>query len=194
MECQALRTIKWKMAPVADDGGLLVHVVVWTRIGLVSIAGPASSAFAGVVGCIILIIATVTFMAPITAVDEPGDGGTPLKVLVAFEKDDLVFSVRSAEYQKKGMVTAENLQLVWWVQGRQVGLELFQFSQTAWTFWDVCGSVKLFCSGFLSGKTPTKCVPLILRHVPRIIAMAPSLHGHDGAGAAQMILVFDLYD
>ena len=124
MERQALGAVKGQVALVADDGGLLVHVVVWAWSGLVSIAGSASGTLARVVGCIIVVIATVTLVAPIALVDEPSDGGTPLKVLVAFEKDDFSVCVRSAKYQKKGMVTAENLHLVRRVQGRQVGLEL----------------------------------------------------------------------
>ena len=105
MERQALGAVKGQMALVADDGGLLVHVVVRTWVGLVSVARPASSTFAGVVSGIIMVIATVTFMAPIALVDEPSDFGTAFIMCVTFEKDDLVFSVRSPEYQKKGMVT-----------------------------------------------------------------------------------------
>ena len=98
MERQALGAVKGQVTLLADDGRLLVHVVVWTWCWLVSVAGPASSAFARVVGCIIRIVATVTFMAPIALVDEPGDGGAPFKVLVAFEKDDFSVCVRSTEY------------------------------------------------------------------------------------------------
>ena len=82
MERQALRTVKWKMALVADGGGLLEHVVVWTRIGLVPVARAAGSALAGVVCSIILIIATVALVAPITLIDEASDGGTPLVMIV----------------------------------------------------------------------------------------------------------------
>ena len=64
MKRQALRAIKWKIALLADGGGLLELVVVWTRVGLISIAGPASSTFAGVVRCIIGVVTTVTFRAP----------------------------------------------------------------------------------------------------------------------------------
>ena len=82
MERQALRAVKGQIALVADDGGLLVHVVVWTRIRLVPVAGPASSAFAGVVGRVVLIIATVAFVAPITLIDETSNGGAALIVLI----------------------------------------------------------------------------------------------------------------
>ena len=104
MECQALRTIKWKIAFIADDGGLLVHVVVRTWCWLVPVAGPASGPLARVVCRIIVVIATVTLVAPIALIDEPTDGGAAFIVLVAFEKDDFSVCVRSTEYQKKRMV------------------------------------------------------------------------------------------
>ena len=64
------------------------------------------------VGCIILIITAVTFMAPIAAIDEASNGGTPLIVLIRLEKDDFFLCVRSAEDQEEWMVAAENFQLV----------------------------------------------------------------------------------
>ena len=85
MERQALGAVKGKMALLADDSGLLEHVVIWTGCWLIPIAGPASGPLARVVRCIIMVIATVTFMAPIAFVNEAGDFGAPLKVLVAFE-------------------------------------------------------------------------------------------------------------
>ena len=98
MERQALGTVKGQVTLVADDGRLLEHVVVWAWIGLVSVAGPASSAFARVVGCILVLETTVALVAPIAFVDEPGDGGTPLVMIVGLEKDDFSVCVRSTEY------------------------------------------------------------------------------------------------
>ena len=66
------------MALLADDGGLLELVVVWTRVGLVSIAGPASSTFAGVVGRVVVVITAVALVAPITFIDEACNGGASL--------------------------------------------------------------------------------------------------------------------
>ena len=98
MERQALGAVKGQVTLIADDGRLLVHVVVRARSGLVPVTGPASSAFARVVRCIILIVTAVALVAPIALVNKPADGGTSFIMCVTFEKDDLVFSVRSAEY------------------------------------------------------------------------------------------------
>ena len=65
MECQALRAVKGKIALLADDGRLLEHVVVRAWCGLVPVAGPASSAFAGMVSRVVLVETAITFMAPI---------------------------------------------------------------------------------------------------------------------------------
>ena len=97
MECQALGSIKGKIALLAEDGRLLEHVVVRTRVGLVPVAGPASGPLARMVGGIIGVVATITFVTPIAAVDEPGDGGASFIMIVRLEKDDLVFSVGSTE-------------------------------------------------------------------------------------------------
>ena len=64
------------------------------------------------VGRIVRIVAAVALVAPITAVDEPGDGGAAFIMIIRLEKDDFFLCVRSAEDQKKGMVAAENFQLV----------------------------------------------------------------------------------
>ena len=82
MERQALGPVKGQMALLADGRGLLEHVVIRTRCGLVPVAGPASGPLAGVVRCIIGVVATITFRAPIAAIDEPGDGGTPLVMII----------------------------------------------------------------------------------------------------------------
>ena len=97
MECQALGSVKGKIALLTDDGRLLVHVVVRAWSGLVPVASPASGPLAGVIGRIIRVVATVTLMAPIALVNEPGDGGAPLVMIIAFEQDDLVFSVGATE-------------------------------------------------------------------------------------------------
>ena len=194
MKCQALGAVKGQVTLLADDGRLLEHVVIRTRIRLVSVAGPASSAFARVVGCIIMVIATVALVAPIALVNEPSDGGTPLVMIVRLEKDDFTFSVRSTEYQKKGMVTAEDLQLIGRVQGGQVLLEFVQLWQTTGAFWDACISVKLLSVDALATHSLAKSFPVAAGHVVTVVAMTPGLHGHNGAGAAQLIFVFDLYD
>ena len=82
MESQALRAIKWKIALVANGGGLLELIVVRAWSGLVSIAGPASSAFAGMVGCIVCVVTTVALVAPIALIDEACNGSTPLVMIV----------------------------------------------------------------------------------------------------------------
>ena len=98
MERQALGAVKGQVTLIADDGGLLEHVVVRAWSGLIPVAGSASSAFARVVSSVVVVETAITFMAPIAAVDEPGDGGAPLKVLVAFEKDNFLVCVRTSEY------------------------------------------------------------------------------------------------
>ena len=153
MECQALGAVKGQMALLADDGGLLELIVVRTWGWLVSITGPASSAFAGVVGRIVVVITAITFRAPIALVDETFYGGASFIMGVTFENDNLVFCVRATEYQKKRMLSAQHFQLVGRIQRREVCLELFQFRQAARTFRDACISVELPSHDTLPGKT-----------------------------------------
>ena len=89
---------------MADDGGFAEHVVVRAWRWLVPVAGPASGPFARVVRCIVGVVTTVALVAPIAAVDEAGDGGTPLVMIVRLENDDLVFSVGATENEEEGMV------------------------------------------------------------------------------------------
>ena len=70
-------------------------------------------------------------------------------------------------------------------------MEFAQFWNAAWTFGDACRSVKVLRHGCLSGITPTKCVPLVLRHVARVIAVTMGPHGHNGPGAAEVVLIVD---
>ena len=92
------------------------------------------------------------------------------------------------------MLATENLQLIRRVQGGQVGLKFGQFWQPTGAFWDAGISVKLLSVDALPGKTLTEGVPVAASHVVTVVAMAPCPHGHDGAGAAQLIFVFDLND
>ena len=191
MERQTLGTIKGKMALVAEDGGLLVHVVIRTGCGLVSVAGPASGPLAWMVSSIIIVIAAIALVAPIALIDEPGNGGTPLVMIVRLEKDDLVFCVGSTENEEEGMVAAENFQLVWQVQRRQVGLEPVQFWESTGAFCYACGSVQLTRIDALTRSSLTESLPLIPGHVTRVIAMTVGAHGDNGPGTAQFILVAD---
>ena len=191
MECQALGAVKGQVTMLAEDGGLLEHVVVRTGCWLIPVARAASGAFAGVIGGIVRIITTVTFVAPIALIDEPSDFGAPLKVLVAFEQDDLVFSVRSPEYEEEGMVAAENFQLVGQVKAGKILLEFVQLWQATGTFWHPCCLVQLTRVDALPGKTSFKCVPVAAGHVMTVISMTPGPHRDDGARAAQFVLIVD---
>ena len=53
MESQALGTIKWKIALVADGGGLLELVVVRARVWLITVARATGSPLAGVDGTLV---------------------------------------------------------------------------------------------------------------------------------------------
>ena len=69
-----------------------------------------------------------------------------------------------------------------------------QFGESAWTFWDACGSVQLTGSDGLSRSSALEGLPLVLRHVARVIAVTVGPHGHNGPGAAQLILIVDRND
>ena len=194
MKLETVGSIKGKITLLADDGRLLVHVVVWTWSGLVPIAGPASGPLAGMIGSIIRVVATVTLMAPIATIDEPGNGGTPLVMIVRLEQDDLVFSVRATENEEEGMVAAENFQLVGRVKAGKILLEPVQFGESTWTFGDACFSMKVLRHGFLQGITIPKGEPGVPWHmVPGVgvVAVTPGTHRHDGPGAAQLIFILD---
>ena len=175
------------MTLVAEDGGLLEHVVIRAWCWLIPIAGPASGPLAGMIGRIIRVVATVTLMAPIATIDEPGNGGTPLVMIIRLEKDDFSFSVRSTEYEEEGMVAAENFQLIRRVKAGKILLEPVQFGESTGSFWDACCLVELLGQDTLRGTTIPESEPGIPRHmVPGVgvVAMTVGSHRDDGARAA----------
>ena len=80
MKCQAMGTVKREIALVADGGGLRHSIVVWTWCWLIPIARATSCPFARVVGRIVMVIAAVALVAPITLIDEASEGGATLKM------------------------------------------------------------------------------------------------------------------
>ena len=104
MECQTLGAVKGKITLLADGVRFLEFIIVRAWCWLIPIAGPASGPLAGVVRCVVVVETAIAFMAPIATIDEPGDGGTPLVMIVRLENDDLVFSVGATENEEEGMV------------------------------------------------------------------------------------------
>ena len=191
MKRQALGAIKWKIALVADGGGLLLFIIIGAWIGLIAVAGPAGSPLAGMISGVVVVITAVALVAPIAFVYEAGDFGASFIMGVRFQQDDFLFSVWATEKEKEGVLAAEDLQLIGWVQGGQVLLEFFQFGQTARSFGYPCHLMQLTGHDALAGPSFSKSLPVVLRHVTRIIAVTPGLHGHDGPGAAKVVLVMD---
>ena len=159
---------------------------------LITVASPAGSPLAGVVGRIVGVIAAVAVMAPITLVNEASDGSAPLVMVFRLEQYYFVMGVRASEYQEKWMLSAQHFKLIGWVQSREVLLEFSQFRQATWTFWHPCCLVQLTGHDALSGSSFSKSFIVVPGHVTRVIAVTPGLHGDDGPGAAQLIFVFDL--
>ena len=125
MKGQAMGTIEGEVALIADGGGLLLFIIIGARIGLVSVTGPTRGAFAWMVSRVVVVIATVALVAPITLVDEASDGSAPLVMGVGLEQDDFMISVWATVNEEEGMLTRQHFQLVRRIQGREVLLELF---------------------------------------------------------------------
>ena len=109
MECQALGAVKGQMALVADDGSLAELIVVRAWCGLVPVAGPASSAFARMVGRIVRVVAAVALGAPITSVGEASEGGAPLIMMLTLENDDGVRRIWTSKIHEKWMLPRQHL-------------------------------------------------------------------------------------
>ena len=78
--------IELKVAPGAWNGWSFKGVVVGTWMITGTLAGTACSALAWMVGCIVVIEATIAEVAPVAAVREAFEGFTPFIMVFAFQQ------------------------------------------------------------------------------------------------------------
>ena len=75
---------------------------------LVAVAGPARGPLAGMIRCIVGVIAAITFMAPITSVHKASKGGASLVMMFALQQNNSVRGIRASENQEKWVLSAQH--------------------------------------------------------------------------------------